>query len=53
MDINSMPKSNKRRSPENWARQLLKEDEMQLKDISNLTGLKIHDVFALKLKMRS
>ena len=48
-----MPKSNKRRSPESWAKQLLKENEMLLKDISSLTGLNIHKVFALKLKMRS
>ena len=49
----AMPKSNKRRSPESWAKQLLKENEMLLKDISSLTGLNIHKVFALKLKMRS
>ena len=48
-----MPRSNKRRSPESWAKQLLKENEMMLKDISSLTGLNIHKVFALKLKMRS
>lgn len=46
------PRSGRKREPNSHARVLLRETSLPIEEIAAITGLDLHDVVALRLKMR-